>query len=124
MKVKDVMKTDCMTVHPHTTLAEAEVKIQDIGPGPLPIVDKGQIQGMMTDQDIIRLKSESKDPSTPVSQIMTPGVLFCYEDEELPAAMGIMKEQQVQKLLVLSRDRRLVGEVTLPALTRAYSEQL
>jgi len=124
MKVKEIMKADCMTVHPQATLAEAAEKIQTTGPGPLPVVDKGQIQGMMTDQDILRLKSESRDPSTPVSQLMSPGILFCYDDEELPEALRIMKEQQVQKLLVLSRDRQLVGEVTLPALTRAYTEHL
>lgn len=124
MKVKDVMKTDGTTIHPQATLAEAAEKIQAIGPGPLPVVEKGQIQGMMTDQDIVRLKSEARNPSTPVSQVMTPGVLFCYDDQELPEALGIMEEHKVQKLLVMSRDRQLVGEVTLPALTRAYTQHL
>lgn len=121
MKVKEVMKTDGVTLHPQATLAEAAEKIQSVGPGPLPVVEKGHCHGMMTDQDILRLKSESRDPSTPVSQLMTPGLLFCYDDQELPEALGIMQENHVQKLLVLSRDRQLVGEVSLPALTRAYA---
>jgi CBS domain-containing protein len=124
MKVKEVMRTDGVTIHPQATLAEAAIKIQNVGPGPLPVVDKGQIQGMVTDQDMVRLKSEARDPSTPISQLMSPGILFCYDDQELPEALSIMKEQQVQKLLVLSRDRQLVGEVTLPALTQAYAERL
>jgi len=123
MKVKEVMNSDYVTIHPQETLAEASEKIQTVGPGPLPVAEKGQLQGMLTDQDVARLKSEARDPSTPVRQVMTPGVLFCYDDQELPEVLGIMKEHQVQKLLVLSRDRQLVGEVSLPALTRAYAGQ-
>ena len=123
MKVKEIMQCDCATISPQATLSEAAEKIHSMGPGPLPVVEKGQIQGMVTDQDIVRLKSEGRDGSTSVCQVMTPGVLFCYDDQEIPEALEIMKEQETQKLLVLSRDRQLVGSVTLPDLTRAYTQQ-
>lgn len=123
MKVKEVMKCDCLTIHPQETLANASKILQNVGPGPVPVVDKGQLQGMLTDEEIVRLTSEAHPPSTPVSQVMTPGVLFCYDDQELSEVQGMMREQQVQKLLVLSRDRQLVGEISLPALTQACADE-
>jgi len=40
-------------------------------------------------------------------------VLYCYEDEELGEVARIMGEQQVRRLPVLNRDKRLVGIISL-----------
>jgi predicted transcriptional regulator len=42
---------------------------------------------------------------------MTPGVIFCFENQA--EAARLMKEKEIRRLLVLNRDRRLVGVVAL-----------
>jgi CBS-domain-containing membrane protein len=44
---------------------------------------------------------------------MTPGINYCFEDDDVSAAARIMKEKQIRRLPVLNRDKRLVGIVSL-----------
>jgi len=45
-------------------------------------------------------------------------VLYCYEDEELDHVAKNMSEQQVRRLPVVNRDKRLVGIVSLGNLAQ------
>jgi CBS domain-containing protein len=44
---------------------------------------------------------------------MTPGVIFCFEDDDVQEAARIMEEKQVRRLVVLNPDKRLAGIVSL-----------
>ena len=44
---------------------------------------------------------------------MTPEVVYCYEDEDARDAARKMEEHQLRRLIVLSRDKRLVGILSL-----------
>ena len=44
---------------------------------------------------------------------MTEGVFYCFEDEDVQDAACLMKEKQIRRLVVLNRDRHLVGVVSL-----------
>ena len=48
-----------------------------------------------------------------VREAMTADVKYCFEDEDLDAAVRSMGEQKVRRLPVMSRDKRLVGIVSL-----------
>ena len=50
---------------------------------------------------------------------MTPEVRYVFEDEELGHAADTMAEQQVRRLPVVNRDKRLVGVVSLLDLATA-----
>jgi CBS domain-containing protein len=43
----------------------------------------------------------------------TPDVVYCFEDQDLQEAARLMREHQIRRLVVLSRDKRLVGIVSL-----------
>ena len=82
--------------------------------GALPVCDGERLLGMVTDRDIVlRAVCEGRSFATPVSEVMTPGVEYCYEDDDITAAADKMAELQVRRLAVLDRDRRLVGIVSL-----------
>jgi CBS domain-containing protein len=70
---------------------------------------------MITDRDIvIRAIAEGHDPkSTRIQDIMTPDVIYCFEDQDLEEATQLMKESQVRRLVVLNRDKQLTGIVSL-----------
>ena len=115
MKVKDIMTSNVECVWPEDTLQEAALKMKEMGIGPLPVCDRLHIVGMLTDRDIaIRGVAAGRDPrSTTVRDVMTREVIRCFEDEEVEEAERLMQSRQVRRILVVNRDERLVGIVSL-----------
>jgi CBS domain-containing protein len=75
---------------------------------------------MITDRDIaVRAVAAGKGPDTPVRDVMTPEVKYCYEDEDLEHVAKNMAELRVRRLPVLNRDKRLVGILSLGDLALA-----
>jgi CBS domain-containing protein len=116
MQVKDVMTSDVECVSPDTTLREAAQKMNELDVGPLPICgDDDRLAGIVTDRDItVRAVAAGLDPSTAqVRDIMTPNIIYCFEDQEISDAAHMMEQNQIRRLVVLNRDKRLVGIVSL-----------
>ena len=115
MKVKDIMTSNVECVWPEDTLQEAALKMKEMGIGPLPVCDRLHIVGMLTDRDIaIRGVAAGRDPrSTKVRDVMTCEVIRCFEDEEVEEAERLMQSRQVRRILVVNRDERLVGILSL-----------
>jgi CBS domain-containing protein len=63
--------------------------------------------------------AEGKGPDTPVRDVMSGGVLFCFEDETLDAVSTKMGVLQVRRLPVLNRGKRLVGILSLGDISQA-----
>ncbi len=58
-----------------------------------------------------------------VREVMTPEVFYCYEDQDVEVAAYLMEENHVRRLVVLNRDRRLVGIVSLGDLAVATGDE-
>jgi len=116
MKVREAMTHGAECVRPDTTLDEAAKKMRDLDVGPLPVCgDDGRLAGILTDRDIVvRAVADGRDPgSTRVNEVMTDGVSYCFEDEDVEEAARQMGEKQIRRLVVLNRDKKLVGIVSL-----------
>ena len=116
MQVKEVMTRGAECISPDATLQEAARKMKDLDVGPLPVCgDNDRLVGMLTDRDItVRAVAEGKDPrTTKVRDAMTEGVTYCFEDDDVAEAARLMREKQVRRLVVLNRDKRLAGIVSL-----------
>ena len=115
MQLKDVMTRDVKVARPGDTLMDAAQKMRSLDVGPLPVTDGAKVVGVLTDRDItIRATAQGLDPkSAKVQQVMTPEVVFCYEDDDLEGAARLMSEHQLRRLIVLDRDSRLAGIVSL-----------
>jgi CBS domain-containing protein len=127
MQVKEMMTRGVECVAPKATLEEAAQKMKTLDVGPLPICEDDRLVGMLTDRDIVlRCVAEGRDPRTmQVQEIMTKGVVYCFEDEAVHLAAQVMTEKQIRRLVVLNRDKRLVGIVSLGDLAvDARDEQL
>ncbi len=117
MKVSDVMSLDVQIARPDQTIAEAARIMCDCDVGALPVAENDRLVGMITDRDIsVRAVAESKPPSTRVRDVMTIDVRFCYDDEDAGRVARSMADQQVRRLTVVNRDKRLVGIVALADL--------
>ncbi|MFK7741222.1 MAG: glutamate-cysteine ligase family protein [Planctomycetota bacterium] len=53
--VKDIMKSDPVTVTPQTPTLEAIEKMRELRIGSLPVVEKGRLVGIITERDLVRV---------------------------------------------------------------------
>jgi CBS domain-containing protein/sporulation protein YlmC with PRC-barrel domain len=115
VQVKDIMTRKVEVVHPQGTLWEAAQKMASLDVGMLPVCSGDQLVGMLTDRDItVRATAEGRDPkTTKVHEVMTPEVLYVFEDEDVSKAAQVMMEQQIRRLVVLNQSKKLVGIISL-----------
>jgi CBS domain-containing protein len=115
MKVQDVMTRNVACIGPGATLREAADKMKALDVGPLPVCENDRLVGMLTDRDItVRATAEGLPPGLgQVRDVMTPDVISCFEDQDVGEAARLMEQNQVRRLVVLDRDQRLVGIVSL-----------
>jgi CBS domain-containing protein len=121
MKIKDCMSSDVHLASPNDTIRMAAEAMAEIDAGVIPVSENDRLVGMITDRDIaIRAVAQGRGPDAKVADIMSRDVKYCYEDEDTDHVLANMGEIQVRRLPVLSRDKRLVGIVSLGDLaTRA-----
>jgi len=127
MQVSEVMTRDAECIGPDATLQQAAEKMKSLDVGSLPVCDNDRLAGMLTDRDItVRSVSDGHDPRTArVRDAMTPKVIHCCEDEDVTEVAKLMKENQIRRLPVLNRNKRLVGIVSLGDLAvETNDEQL
>lgn len=116
MRVYDVMTKGAECVRPDATLHEAAGRMKSLDVGALPVCGTDdRLAGMLTDRDItVRSVAEGHDPRADrVKDVMTPGIVYCFDDQDVTEAADLMREKQIRRLPVLNRDKRLVGIVSL-----------
>src|SRR5205085_5447370 len=77
--------------------------------------------GMVTDRDIVvrAVAEERSAGNTTVREVMSEGICYCFQDDDVRDAAQVMAKHQVRRLPVLNRDKRLVGVVALADLGRS-----
>jgi CBS domain-containing protein len=114
MRVSEAMTRDVRIATPGQSIRDVAKIMGDIDAGALPVGENDRLIGMITDRDIaIRAVAQGKGPETPVREVMSKEVKYCYEDEDLEHVAKNMGDIQLRRLPVVSRDKRLVGIVSL-----------
>ena len=116
MLTKDIMTRDVECARPDATIQDAARKMRDLDVGSLPVCgENDRLAGILTDRDIVvRVVADGKDPrTTRVGDTMTPGIVYCFEDQDVTEAAKLMEGQQVRRLAVLDHNKRLVGIASL-----------
>ena len=114
MQVSEVMSREVRIANPQQRISEAAKTMKEIDAGVLPVGEGDRLVGMITDRDIaVRAVAAGLGPDTPVREVMTADVRYCYEDEELVDVSKAMAELQVRRLPVVNRDKRLVGILSI-----------
>jgi CBS domain-containing protein len=127
MQVSKVMTRGAECIRPDATLHEAAERMKSLDVGALPVCENDRLVGMLTDRDItVRATAEGLPPGLgQVRDIMTPDIIYCFEDQDVSEAARLMEQNQIRRLVVLNRDKRLVGIVSLGDLAvEAGNEQL
>jgi CBS domain-containing protein len=114
MRVQEAMTTDVQIANPAQSICDAARTMARIDAGALPVGENDRLVGMITDRDIaLRAVAEGKGPHTPVRDVMSLDVCYCFEDQELDEVAANMGDIKVRRLPVVNRDKRLVGIISL-----------
>lgn len=114
MRVSEVMTRHVEIMNPGQTIQEAAQCMCDMDVGSLPIGENDRLVGMVTDRDIaVRAVAMGKDANTPIREVMSTDVCYCFEDEKVSDVADNMADQQLRRLPVLNHDKRLVGILTI-----------
>src|SRR2546428_2525850 len=125
MNIHEIMSKDVECVEPSLPIGKAAKKMRELDIGFLPICENGKLVGTVTDRDItIRSVAQGRDPRlAPVSEIMSQDVFYCYDDEDVERVAQYMQEKEVRRMVILNRQKRLVGVVSLGDIAKTSGEK-
>jgi len=115
MKVKTAMHRGVTWVDPSTPIEQLAQLMQKHDIGAIPIVENDRLVGMVTDRDIVcRCIAAGGDPKTTTARdVMTEGIIFCLDKQELDDAARLMEMKQVRRLPVINGKKRMIGILSL-----------
>ncbi len=124
MKIRDIMTKDPDTVAPGTPIADVARMMRDLDVGIIPVVNEGDLMGVITDRDItIRVTAPGLNPfEVTVQDFLSPNPVTASPDDDIEKARDLMSEHQIRRLLI-TEGNKLVGIVSLGDLaTRDKAE--
>jgi CBS domain-containing protein len=115
MKVKQAMHKGVQWVNPSTSVEKLAALMQQHDIGAIPIGENDKLVGMVTDRDIVcRCIARGGDPKTATARdVMTEGIVFCLDKQELDDAARLMEAKKVRRLPVINGKKRMVGILSL-----------
>jgi CBS domain-containing protein len=118
MQIQEAMTQHAEWIDPNISLKEAARIMRDRDIGCLPVGENDRLIGMITDRDIVcRAVADGVDPTaTTARDVMSKGITYCFEDQDLEDAARLMEEKQIHHLPVLSRQKRMVGILSMSDL--------
>jgi CBS domain-containing protein len=126
MKVKDVMHQGAEWVSPETALSDIAQRMRDLDIGAIPVGENDRLIGMVTDRDITCrgvANGQATDKLT-ARDVMSKGIFYCNDSEELEDALRIMEQKQVRRLPVINDKKRMVGMLSIGDIGDAAPHEL
>jgi len=115
MKVKKAMHKGVTWVDPDTSVEKLAGLMQEHDIGAIPIGENDRLIGMVTDRDIVcRCLASGLDPKTATARdVMTKGIVFCLDGQDLDDAVRVMENKKVRRLPVINGKKRMIGMLSL-----------
>jgi CBS domain-containing protein len=123
MKVKEIMTADIKRATPDNTLIDIAAMMRDQDVGALPVVQDGELRGIVTDRDIVvRAIADGKEPSTTtVQEVLSENLESVEPDDDVEEAADLMASRQIRRLPVV-QGGKLIGMVTLGDIAVKHEE--
>ncbi|HKV30619.1 MAG TPA: CBS domain-containing protein [Candidatus Dormibacteraeota bacterium] len=117
--VRDVMTTELITVEPSTSVAAAVTVMGMQGVGAVLAMEKGRLEGIFTERDLVRAMSHDVSSSSqPVAQWMTRNPVTVGPEASVEQALELMLARNFRHLPVMEGES-LVGVVSIRDLSAA-----
>jgi CBS domain-containing protein len=119
-KVKDLMKSNPITISPDSSLKDAARQMESVECGILPVGTSDELEGIITDRDIVlRAVAQGKDVSkVQVRDYMTKDVFYCDENSTLEEAAEEMHKNHVNRLVVKDSSGKMSGILSFGCILR------
>jgi CBS domain-containing protein len=126
MKVKEVMHKGAEWASPQTPVTDVARKMRDLDIGAIPVGENDRLIGMVTDRDIAcRGVANGEDAAKLTARdVMSRGIFYCNDAEDLEDALRIMEQKRVRRLPVINDQKRMVGMLSLGDIAHAASHEL
>ncbi|WP_420835837.1 CBS domain-containing protein [Bacillus weihaiensis] len=118
------MSRNVATVSSNQTIKEAAELMNQHNIGSIPVVDQGELKGIVTDRDItLRSTAQGLDSNTMVSQVMSTNLVSGHSTMSTEEAAKVMAQHQIRRLPIVENNQ-LIGIVALGDLaTNQMSDQ-
>ncbi|MGC1275195.1 MAG: IMP dehydrogenase [Planctomycetaceae bacterium] len=101
---------DPLTLPPTATVAEAQRLMRERNVGGVPVTENGRLRGILTNRDLRFLDKTD----VPIETVMTKDKLVTApENTTLEQAQKILRENKVEKLLLIDENYHLKGLITI-----------
>src|SRR5580704_16654129 len=119
--LKDRAQPEAKTLSPDTSVQEACDQLRSEKITSSPVTDpNGQLVGTVYESELNRkVGGFGHDPKIELTQTeLNQETVYCFEDETLAEAERLMHLNNLSQLPVLTREKRMVGIVTLEDIAR------
>lgn len=125
MQVSNVMTREPKMLPSNLSIRDGAMQMRELDVGLLPVFENNRLVGVVTDRDlVVRAMAEGLDPTeTPLSKVMSPDIVACYEDDDVEIAATYMQQRSVRRVVVLDRENHPVGIVSLGDLSCSECQQ-
>jgi len=125
MRVSEIMTTNVECISPDAGMTEIANTMKTLDVGFLAICENDRLIGTITDRDIvIRGIASGKNLDTLKARgIMSDDIFWCYEDDEIKDVAGKMREKNVRRMVLLTRDKRLAGVVSIGDISKVEEKE-
>src|SRR5262245_22541532 len=125
-KIREIMSSYLETIAAGDSVKNAAARMRAFDLGCLLVRDDQELVGVITDRDItVRVTAAGKNArTTAVSEVMSPGIICCGEDQDVEEVARMMEINQLHRLVLIDREGHPTGIVTLGDLARNGYEHL
>lgn len=119
--VKDIMKTNIISIDSSKTIKEAASMMDDSDIGCVIITKDDSPIGILTERDFVKkIAAKNKDLSNPLTEVMSSPLTTINSEETIWEAAEKMKQKGIHKLPVLN-DEKVIGIITATDLVKVCS---
>ena len=118
--VKNLMKENPVIIPVDSTLRETAERMETVNCGVLLVGTPEKLEGIIMDRDIVvRAVAKGKDINRErVGNYMTTEVFFCKEDDTPDRAAGLIREKNIDRVVVEDKNGNPCGIITFGHIIR------
>jgi CBS domain-containing protein len=126
MEAKEIMSRNVECVFPDMYIQDLARIMKSMDVGFVPVCKNDRLVGTVTDRDIVlRAVAEDRDiRNCKARDVMTEEVLWIYDDQSLDDVAEFMATREIRRVLVLDRNKRLVGVSSIGDLARSGEQRI
>jgi CBS domain-containing protein len=119
MQVSEVMSKGIVSANVDDSIKRVAEMMKQEDVGALPVLENNETVGFITDRDIVvSCIAEGDDLQQPIRKAMTKDVFSVTEDQDVEEASRLMQQHQVSRVLVMDKQKKPVGMVSLKDLSQ------